>query len=207
MWQQQSGAEERKGCLQQLIGCGGDRMGRIESKVLGGTTSGNGDNLTMGPLCSGRWFVHVTLQVVTFLSRPKNRWKHTRRPRHSHTLLPARPLPWAFTNKAQREKTKLCILKLQNSTFYLSFIVFWPHGFRIYSNGGALQKRTNTAQKPVYRDLWHRWEILVTYSSFCFSCFLIHCPEKSFEFPSENVNTRWFTLSSASFGVFNKRDR
>lgn len=96
---------------------------------------------------------------------------------------------------------------LSCKTQRFSFIVFWPHGFRIYSNGGTLQKRTNTAQKPVYRDLWHRWEILVIYSSFCFSCFLIHCPEKSSEFPSENVNTRWFTSSSASFGLFNKRDR
>lgn len=51
----------------------------------------------------------------------KQRWKHTLRPRHSHRLLPARPPPWAFINKAQRGKTKLCILRLQNFWVLLCF--------------------------------------------------------------------------------------
>lgn len=67
----------------QLIGRRRERVGRIESKVSCGTISRNEHNLISGPLCSGRWSVHSTLQVVTFLYWPKNRDENTHAGTHT----------------------------------------------------------------------------------------------------------------------------
>ena len=64
-------------------------------------------------------------------------------------------------------------------------------------------------QSPSVWELWHRWEevVLLNYTGYCFSFFLIHCPGKSFEYPLKNVNIGWLTQPSVHLGVSNLHDK